>query len=172
MRIQIIGYSGSGKSTLAERLGEVYGLPVLHLDAVQFYGNWQERSLAEQNALVQAFLQEHEGWVIDGNYARVCPQRFAMADVCLFLDVARLPCLWGCLRRWWHYRGKTRPSVGCEEKFDAEFLRWILLDGRTKAQRAGHEAHLAAAKRGVRLRTRREIDAYVAALKSGAGAAK
>ena len=73
MRIQIIGYSGSGKSTLARRLGELYGLPVLHLDAVQFYGNWNERSLEEQNALVQKFLEKNEGWVIDGNYARVCP---------------------------------------------------------------------------------------------------
>lgn len=84
MRIQIIGYSGSGKSTLARRLGELYGLPVLHLDAVQFYGNWNERSLEEQNALVQKFLEKNEGWVIDGNYARVCPQRFAMADTCIF----------------------------------------------------------------------------------------
>ena len=97
MRIQIIGYSGSGKSTLARRLGELYGLPVLHLDAVQFYGNWNERSLEEQNALVQKFLEKNEGWVIDGNYARVCPQRFAMADACIFLDFARVPCLVACL---------------------------------------------------------------------------
>ena len=122
MRIQIIGYSGSGKSTLAQRLGEMYGLPVLHLDTVQFYGNWNERSLEEQNAWVQKFLEENKGWVIDGNYARVCPQRFSMADVCIFLDFARVPCLAANLRRWWQYRGKARPSLGCEEKFDAEFF--------------------------------------------------
>ena len=36
----------------------MYGLPVLHLDTVQFYGNWNERSLEEQNARVQKFLEE------------------------------------------------------------------------------------------------------------------
>ncbi len=164
MRIQIIGYSGSGKSTLARRLGERYGLPVLHLDAVQFYGNWSERSLEEQSALVQQFLGQNESWVIDGNYSRVCPQRFEMADICIFLDFARIPCLVACLQRYWHFRGKARPSLGCKEKFDAEFLRWILYEGRTEAHRAGHEAHLAAAKTGVRLRTRRQVAEYLASL--------
>ena len=164
MRIQIIGYSGSGKSTLTQRLGEMYGLPVLHLDTVQFYGNWNERSLEEQNARVQKFLEENKGWVIDGNYARVCPQRFSMADVCIFLDFARVPCLAANLRRWWQYRGKARPSLGCEEKFDAEFFWWIMHEGRTKARRAQHEAHFAAAKQGVRLCTRRQVNKYLASL--------
>ena len=164
MRIQIIGYSGSGKSTLAQRLGEMYGLPVLHLDTVQFYGNWNERSLEGQNARVQKFLEENKGWVIDGNYARVCPQRFSMADVCIFLDFARVPCLAANLRRWWQYRGKARPSLGCEEKFDAEFFWWIMHEGRTKARRAQHEAHFAAAKQGVRLCTHRQVNKYLASL--------
>lgn len=164
MRIQIIGYSGSGKSTLARRLGKQYGLPVLHLDTVQFYGNWSERSLEEQNALVQQFLDRNESWVIDGNYSHVCPQRFSMADVCIFLDFARLPCLAGCLRRYGQFYGKARPSLGCKEKFDAEFLWWILWEGRTRARRAGHEANLAAAKTAVRLRTRRQVAEYLASL--------
>lgn len=112
VRIQIIGYSGSGKSTLARRLGELYGLPVLHLDAVQFYGNWNERSLEEQNALVQKFLEQNEGWVIDGNYARVCPQRFAMADACIFLDFARVPCLAACLAPLAEVQGKGAALAG------------------------------------------------------------
>ena len=36
MKIAILGTSGSGKSTLAKRLGERYGLPVLHMDTVHF----------------------------------------------------------------------------------------------------------------------------------------
>ena len=40
--------------------------------------------------------------------------------------------------------------MGCEEKFDAEFFWWIMHEGRTKARRAQHEAHFAAAKQGVR----------------------
>ena len=43
MKIAVLGYSGSGKSTLARKLGELYGVPVLHLDAVQFLPGWRER---------------------------------------------------------------------------------------------------------------------------------
>lgn len=47
MKIAILGYSGSGKSTLARRLGEQYGIPVLHLDRVQFLPGWRERDPEE-----------------------------------------------------------------------------------------------------------------------------
>lgn len=43
MKIEILGTSGSGKSTLAKRLGETYGLPVLHMDTVHFLPGWVER---------------------------------------------------------------------------------------------------------------------------------
>ena len=48
MKIVIRGYSGSGKSTLARELGETYGVPVLHLDRVQWLPNWTERDDAEK----------------------------------------------------------------------------------------------------------------------------
>jgi len=38
MKIAVNGYSGSGKSTLARRLGELYQIPVLHLDTVHWLG--------------------------------------------------------------------------------------------------------------------------------------
>jgi adenylate kinase family enzyme len=33
-RVAIIGSAGSGKSTLARRLGEITGLPVVHIDTL------------------------------------------------------------------------------------------------------------------------------------------
>ena len=51
MKIAILGTSGSGKSTLAKRLGETYGLPVLHMDTVHFLPGWVERPFAEEEAL-------------------------------------------------------------------------------------------------------------------------
>ena len=56
MKIAILGYSGSGKSTLARALGELYGVPVLHLDTVQFLPDWQVREQDEQLAIVQDFM--------------------------------------------------------------------------------------------------------------------
>ena len=59
MKIAILGTSGSGKSTLAKRLGERYGLPVLHMDTVHFLPGWVERPFAEEEAIVRQFLDEN-----------------------------------------------------------------------------------------------------------------
>ena len=73
LKIQIIGYSGSGKSTLAKKLGIHFDIPYLHLDNVQFYGDWEERSKEEQNKIVDEFLENNDSWVIDGNYSPTVP---------------------------------------------------------------------------------------------------
>ena len=81
MKIAILGYSGSGKSTLARALGEHYGIPVLHLDTVQFLPDWQVRPKEEQLAIVQDFMDTHDSWVIDGNYSNLLqPRRLEEAD--------------------------------------------------------------------------------------------
>ena len=135
MKIAILGHSGSGKSTLARQLGEKYGLPVLHLDRIQFRPGWVETTREEKREKLTAFLDAHSGgWVIDGNYMKICAERrFAEADRILYLDFPRRICLFRVLRRWRMYRGVTRPDMGegCEEKVDLEFLRWVLRDGRT-----------------------------------------
>ena len=88
MKIAVIGYSGSGKSTLSRQLGEVYGIPVLHLDTVQFCADWQERDREEARAMVAAFMQR-DAWVIDGNYRGFFQEeRLGQADRILFLNVS------------------------------------------------------------------------------------
>ena len=59
--VGLLGPSGSGKSTLAKRLGERYGLPVLHMDTVHFLPGWVERPFAEEEAIVRQFLDENAG---------------------------------------------------------------------------------------------------------------
>ena len=39
-RILILGPSGAGKSTLARRIGERPGLPIVHLDAINWNPGW------------------------------------------------------------------------------------------------------------------------------------
>ena len=134
MRIQIMGYSGSGKSTLAIKLANHFGLTCLHLDNVQFYGDWQERDKKEQQEIVQRFLEEHEDWVIDGNYLDLAPERFSSSDITIFLAYNRFYCYRKCLDRYRKNRGQARLSCPCIEKFDSEFRRWLLFKGRTKAR--------------------------------------
>jgi len=135
MRIQIMGYSGSGKSTLAIKLANHFGLKCLHLDNVQFYGDWQERDKQEQQNIVKRFLDEHEDWVIDGNYLDIAPERFSLSDITIFLGYNRFYCYRMCLARYHKNRGQARLSCPCIEKFDSEFRQWLLIKGRTKARR-------------------------------------
>ena len=102
MKIAILGTSGSGKSTLAKRLGERYGLPVLHMDTVHFLPGWVERPFAEEEAIVRQFLDENAGgWVIDGNYSKTCyARRLKEADKIIVLWFSPLVCLWRAVRRW------------------------------------------------------------------------
>ena len=142
MKIQIIGYAGSGKSTLAKKLGNHYNINYLHLDNIQFYGNWETRSIEEQTLMVDKFLTENESWVIDGNYSKVSPIRFEISDITIFLNYNRFYCYKMCKRRYKLYKDSHRESCPCKEKFDFEFRKWILYEGRTKQRKQKHIINL------------------------------
>ena len=140
MKFAVVGYSGSGKSTLAVRLGEMAGVPVLHLDKVQFLPGWEVRDQEESRAMVEEFLDQNQnrGWVIDGNYSNFhYDRRMGEADLIFFLNFPRRICLPQALYRNWKYKGKSRESIaeGCDEKMDLEFLWWILYTGRSGRHR-------------------------------------
>jgi len=138
MKIAIIGYSGAGKSTLAQKIGKKYDIKVLHLDTVHFKENWIERKNEEEISITKKFLLENSSWVIDGNYSSNCyKQRLEAADKIIFIKMSRLLCLIRVLKRYNKYKGKQRDSAakGCIEKIDLEFLKWVIIDGRTKRKR-------------------------------------
>ena len=162
MKIQIIGYSGAGKSTLAKKLGEYFKIPYLHLDNVQFYGDWQERSKEEQNAIVNNFLKENENWVIDGNYSVVAPSRFENSDITIFLKYNRFFCYYMCRKRYYKYRNTSRESCPCKEKFDFKFKKWILFTSRTKKMKKKYYTNLNKTK-GLKLifKNRRQLNKWL-----------
>jgi len=134
MKIAIIGYSGSGKSTLAENLSRHYSIPKLHMDTLQFQPGWQDSNRDWMLKKMNTFLSKHEDWVIDGNYSWCCyEERMEQADQIIFLNFSAWNCLARAFKRYLRYRGKVRESMatGCPERFDWEFIRWILWDGRT-----------------------------------------
>ena len=144
MKIGVMGYSGAGKSTLADLLGENYSLPVLHLDATFWFGDWQHRTREEQSAIVRKFMADNaDGWVIDGNYQKICLERFSECDTVYFLNYNRLFCLTQAIKRYKKYKGCTRPDCPCPEKFDLEFLCWILFKCRTRKRRRNYKEILA-----------------------------
>jgi adenylate kinase family enzyme len=131
MKIQIMGYSGSGKSTLAVKLAKLYDIPCLHLDNVQYFGDWQSRSVDEQTMMIRDFMTTNDSWIIDGNYLNIATERFLNSDITIFLSFNRFYCYWKCLRRYHSNKGKSRESCPCIEKFDSEFRRWVFFTGGT-----------------------------------------
>lgn len=134
MKIAIIGYSGSGKSTLAKILGEKLNADVLHLDSIGFKKDWIKRDLEEQLLIADKVLSK-DSWVIDGNWSKIYyERRMNDADKIIFLNFNRFYCLKEAYKRYRRFKNQTRPDVaeGCREKFDLEFVLWILRNGRKK----------------------------------------
>lgn len=164
MKIAVIGYSGAGKSTLARALGEKYGIPVLHFDTIQFTPNWQERDRTEARRLVREFM-ENPSWVMDGTYSNFeYERRLNEADAIIFLNFPRLVCFWRAWKRYFRFRGKSRPDMadGCCEKMDLEFIWWLLWKGRTRQRQENFQKIMKQyPEKTVVLKSQRDIDRYL-----------
>lgn len=165
-RILVIGSSGSGKSTLARRLGARLGLEVVHLDAHYWSAGWVETSREEWPVKIDGLLRG-EAWVMDGNYSATLERRLPASDTVVFLDLPRMLCLWRVLKRAFVYRGRTRPDLapGCPERRNLELLNFVWnypTRSRPKVLRllAAH----ADGRRIIRLRSRAEVERFLAAL--------
>lgn len=125
-RIMILGSPGSGKSTLAKRIGEITGIEVIHLDTLFWAPGWVKVSSEEFKERVKNYV-EKESWIMDGNYRGVLDIRLSTADTIIFIDVPRSKCLYRVVKRRFQYSSKTRSdlTVGCNEKIDWEFIKWI-----------------------------------------------
>jgi len=165
-RVAIVGCSGAGKSTLARALGRRTGLPVIHLDRHFWNPGWVETP-HDDWVSVHESLCARERWIMDGNFSRTLPARLARADTAVFLDFPTWRCVARVLRRVTTWHGRTRPDLpdGCPEKIDLEFLRWVAGYRRRSREKVvglldEHEG--GAGVRVVRLRTPREVAAYLA----------
>lgn len=125
-RCLVLGSGGAGKTTFALALGEVTGLPVVHLDRHYWQPGWRAPPTPEWEATVRGLLARPT-WIMDGNYGGTLELRLAAADTVILLDTPRRQCLAGVLRRRWAWRGRARPSLadGCKERLTFEFLHWI-----------------------------------------------
>ena len=135
-RILIIGCGGSGKTTLARTLGEKLDLPVVHLDKLWWTDNWQTVTRDAFDAALAVELEKPR-WIIDGDYSRTMPRRLEHCDTVIYLDYSTWACFWGAIKRILTYYGRSRPDMGgnCPERFDWEFLKWVLNYNKENRQR-------------------------------------
>ena len=126
-RVMIIGQPGSGKSWLARRLGEITGLPVTHVDHIQWMSGWVERTRAEKIEMARE-IEMQESWIFEGGISATWDHRLYRADTLIFLDPPFPVRAWRVLRRTIVHHGRVRPDLpeGCPERFDVEFWSYIL----------------------------------------------
>jgi adenylate kinase family enzyme len=180
-RICVVGCSGAGKSTFGRRCAAL-GYAFLELDGVFHQAGWRKLPDDEARARIGAFLDAHDRWVVDGNYARFRDLLWTRADTIVWLDPGR----------WTVSLGVARRSLGRlirrEELWNGNRERWsevFSLDPErsviawawtrfplyrqeyAREEHAPEWSHL----RWARLRTRREADALLARSTAATGLA-
>ncbi|WP_309601792.1 AAA family ATPase [Sphingomonas sp.] len=144
-RVLVIGPCGSGKSTLATMLARRLGLPLFHIDQLNWKSGWVESTKDELREKLRA-IAVTDRWLIDGNYGGTLDERLPRADTIVYLDFPIWLCLWRLGRRIATHRGRSRPDMpdGCPERFDVSFFVYLLTWNlgprpRTEAKLKGHE---------------------------------
>lgn len=166
-RVLVAGTSGSGKTTLAVRLAAAWDLPHTEIDALFHGPGWEPRPqfLDEVRALVAS-----DRWVTEYQYPAALPLLVERAQLLVWLDLPVAVVMRQVVRRTVRRRlrrvelwnGNIEPSLWTFLTDDEHIVRWAWRTRRRLAdlpERLVQEApHLVV----VRLRSRREIERWVA----------
>ncbi len=164
-RILVIGRSGGGKSTLSQRLASITGLPFVSLDKAYWLPGWKQPDRSSFHERVGELVAA-ERWIIDGTGGSTLSIRMPRAELVIWLRIGIARCLMNVMRRVVTGYGQVRPEMaeGCPEKFNLEFLRYIIEFDRMQTPRIeaalkefGDDLPL------IVLRSRSEIDDFVSA---------
>jgi adenylate kinase family enzyme len=123
-RILVLGPSGAGKTELALRLGELLGLPLVHLDAHRWRPGWVALPDRDWRPVVAELTRAPE-WIMDGTYESTLDLRIPAADAVIVLEVSRLSCFVGLLRRRFLNGRQPRPDAPAGQRIDRAFLRYL-----------------------------------------------
>ncbi|HEX2851121.1 MAG TPA: hypothetical protein VHN98_11230, partial [Acidimicrobiales bacterium] len=164
---------GSGKTTVARALAAAHGLEHIELDSLWWEAGWRHVDGPELRRRLSARLAVADRWVIDGNYVdEVAALVWPAADLLLWLDVDRRvgvrrattrafrrltgrQVLWG--------GNRETPGNLSPRNLWRLWNRWP--DYSRRIDEELRRRPLAA--RVVRCRTRREVDAFLAAAPEG-----
>lgn len=135
-RTAVIGNAGAGKTTLSRILAVKRGLPLIHVDSIQFLPGMKIRPHAESiRALLE--IQAQEKWIIDGyGPLDILEQRLQRAEEIIFID-------WPLWRHYW-WAGKrqiqslwsprTELPAGCREASLEQTMKLFKTIGRVHRQ--------------------------------------
>jgi len=115
----IFGNSGSGKSTLAKRLSAREGLAHLDLDTLAWLPSSPPRRMpiGESRLRIEAFLRDHDNWVIEGCYTDLLELVAPEASEAIFMDLSIEQCIANAKDRPWEphkYASKQAQDANLE----------------------------------------------------------
>ncbi|MDQ2948801.1 MAG: AAA family ATPase [Acidobacteriota bacterium] len=124
-RIVILGSAGAGKSTLARCLGERLGIPVIHLDALNWEPGWESLPIQTFRSRLNE-ATSGDAWISDGNYAiHTFDLRLPRADLVIWVERPAWHCIWRVFRRviGSYFSASEHLADGCKEQIDRRFLQ-------------------------------------------------
>jgi adenylate kinase family enzyme len=125
-RILVLGSSGAGKTYLSERLGEILGLDVIHLDA-HFWRPDARPHADEKWREIVSNLSRREAWIMDGTYERSLDLRIPHAAAIIVLACTPARCLAHVIERQKRAKKQPRPDLpaGYVEQLDESHRRYV-----------------------------------------------
>lgn len=140
MRTIVYGNSGSGKSTLARKLSAEHDLAYLDLDAIV----WEPGQVAMMRApeaieaSLDAFLDGHARWVIEGCYGELVEAAAPRCTQLVFLNPGLEACLANNRRRPWEPHKYASPE---EQDAMLDNLQAWVRDYYTRQDQWSYAAH-------------------------------
>lgn len=123
MKIILMGNAGAGKTTLAKGLVQVRAVPRLSLDQIAFAGSSDRLPVADSVAEARRFIQDKDGWIIEGCYADIIGPLLGECDALVFLNPGVQTCMEHCRRRPWE-ADKFDTSSEQQANLD-NLLQWV-----------------------------------------------
>ncbi len=133
-RIAVIGSLGAGKSVFSQRLSELTGLRLYHLDHLFRAGQGDRTPGREEWLKVQREITSSDRWIIEGNYGATIDLRLGRADTVIYFDFSTGRSLCGYLRRlalsWIGIENRCDIIDGCNAGFNMKLLKYVLTFNR------------------------------------------